>query len=109
MDHTDRSGNQAGQIRNDLSRSRVIALDTDGKAYDSPAFAAALARWFEQGGGRITFLIGGSGGLDDQLLREADERVSFSAMTYTHQMIRLLLLEQCYRGFRILNGEPYHK
>ena len=57
----------------------------------------------------MAFIIGGSLGLDDGVLERADELLSFSAMTFPHQLMRVILLEQIYRGFRILNHEPYHK
>ena len=57
----------------------------------------------------IVFLIGGSLGLDQDLLKRADMKLSFSKMTFPHQMMRMVLLEQVYRGYRIMKGEPYHK
>ncbi|HBA97922.1 MAG TPA: 23S rRNA (pseudouridine(1915)-N(3))-methyltransferase RlmH, partial [Lachnospiraceae bacterium] len=57
----------------------------------------------------IIFIIGGSTGLDSSILETADEKLSFSIMTFPHQMMRVILLEQIYRAYRIINGEPYHK
>ncbi len=57
----------------------------------------------------IVFIIGGSLGLSDEIIDKSDFRLSFSKMTFPHQMIRMILLEQVYRGFRIIRGEPYHK
>jgi 23S rRNA (pseudouridine1915-N3)-methyltransferase len=61
------------------------------------------------GASQITFIIGGDLGLSDGVLEQCDFRLSLSPMTFTHQMVRLILLEQVYRAFRIMRGEPYHK
>ncbi|MBR0152251.1 MAG: 23S rRNA (pseudouridine(1915)-N(3))-methyltransferase RlmH [Lachnospiraceae bacterium] len=87
----------------------VIALTIDGKMYDSVGFAERIEKIGLSGKGQIVFLIGGSLGMDEELLKHADERVSFGRMTYPHQMMRVILLEQIYRAYRILKGEPYHK
>ena len=63
----------------------------------------------ERGGSEVVFLIGGSNGLHPSVLAQAQDRLSLSAMTFTHQLTRLILLEQCYRAFRIRSNEPYHK
>ena len=90
-------------------RSFVILLDLEGKEYDSLAFSRMMEKSFETGGAEITFVIGGSCGVSQELRERANLRISLSEMTFTHQMTRLFLLEQCYRGFRIIRGEPYHK
>ena len=64
---------------------------------------------FVTGKGHIYFVIGGSLGLSDNVLKRADMKLSFSRMTFPHQLMRVILLEQIYRGFRIMNNEPYHK
>lgn len=87
----------------------VIALAIDGKARDSVDFASHLERLTVSGKSTIDFVIGGSLGLHEQLLQRADEKVSFSAMTFPHQLMRVILEEQLYRSFRIINHEPYHK
>ena len=87
----------------------VIALDRKGRAMTSEGFAQKLARLGEQGNPRITFLIGGSMGLDPRLLQDAHFTLSFSTLTFPHQLFRLLLLEQIYRAFTIMRGHPYHK
>lgn len=96
-----------------LSRSRaqaiVVALDLSGKQTDSVQFSVRLTDWLDRGGSEVVFLIGGSNGLHPTVLAKASERLSLSPMTFTHQMTRLILLEQCYRAFRIRSGEPYHK
>ncbi|MDD3931527.1 MAG: 23S rRNA (pseudouridine(1915)-N(3))-methyltransferase RlmH [Eubacteriales bacterium] len=87
----------------------VVALDLKGLAKSSEQFASKMMTWFEKGGSQIVFVIGGANGLDSSVLTRANEHLSLSKLTWTHQMSRLLLLEQCYRAFRIINGEPYHK
>lgn len=91
------------------AKTFVIALEIEGKMVDSEQFAAVIERGLEQGGASLTFVIGGSRGLDRRVLARADLRLSFSQMTFPHQLMRLILLEQIYRAFRILRGEPYHK
>lgn len=87
----------------------VIALAIDGKMLDSEELARQMERWNVDGVSHIAFLIGGSLGLSDAVLSRADYRLSFSRMTFPHQLMRVILLEQIYRTFRIRNGEPYHK
>lgn len=87
----------------------VIALAIDGKMYDSVAFSRKLDHFGMLGRGSVVFVIGGSLGLGEQVLERADESISFSKMTFPHQLMRVILLEQIYRGYRILRNEPYHK
>lgn len=89
--------------------SYVIALAIDGKQYDSVEFANRIEKLGVMGESHIVFVIGGSLGLDERVLNMAKEKISFSKMTFPHQMMRMVLLEQVYRGYRIVNGEPYHK
>ncbi len=86
----------------------VVALDIRGKEKSSEAFAEDIAR-YQMGGSRVVFVIGGSLGLSPAVLQRADAKLSFSPMTFPHQLMRVIFLEQLYRGFRILKGEPYHK
>lgn len=86
-----------------------IALAIDGKQYDSVKFAKHMEQLTISGKSHIQFVIGGSLGLSDKVLQKADEKISFSAMTFPHQLMRVILSEQIYRGFRIINHEPYHK
>ena len=88
---------------------RVIALAIDGRSYDSVAFSKHLEELQVNGYSHIIFIIGGSLGLSEAVLRRADEKLSFSAMTFPHQMMRVILLEQIYRAQRISHNEPYHK
>jgi 23S rRNA (pseudouridine1915-N3)-methyltransferase len=89
--------------------SRVIALDVNGEKLDSEGFAAKLQSLFISGCSHITFIIGGSLGIDDELLKMADYRLSLSDLTFPHQLARLILLEQLFRAFKIMAGETYHK
>lgn len=86
-----------------------IALDIKGKNYDSLQFSDFLVKSLERGRSSVAFFIGGSLGLGNNVLNAARERVSFSPLTFPHQLCRVILLEQLYRSFRILNHEPYHK
>lgn len=96
----------AGHIR---PRDYVIALCIDGKQPASDAFAQKLATLELAGTSRVVFLIGGSNGLSKTICKRADERISFSAMTFPHQLARVMLLEQLYRARKILAHESYHK
>jgi 23S rRNA (pseudouridine1915-N3)-methyltransferase len=87
----------------------LILLDVKGNRKTSQAFAAALQACFTGGRSNITFVIGGSLGLDAELLKRADLRLSLSDMTFPHQLTRLILLEQIFRAYKIINGETYHK
>lgn len=87
----------------------VIALAVEGKQLDSLELAARMERLAVEGKSQLVFLIGGSLGLSKEVMRRADFALSFSAMTFPHQLMRGILLEQIYRSFRIRAGEPYHK
>ncbi|MDY5213459.1 MULTISPECIES: 23S rRNA (pseudouridine(1915)-N(3))-methyltransferase RlmH [Intestinibacter] len=89
--------------------SYVIALAIDGKNLSSEELAETINKLGVRGVSNITFVIGGSLGLSDEVLSRADYKLSFSKMTFPHQLMRLILLEQVYRAYRINNGEPYHK
>lgn len=90
-------------------RSFLVALAIDGEEMSSEGFAARIDGWGKQGIGRVAFLIGGSLGLSEEILSQADLRLSFSRMTFPHQLMRVILLEQLYRAHRINAGAPYHK
>ncbi|KAA0835264.1 MULTISPECIES: 23S rRNA (pseudouridine(1915)-N(3))-methyltransferase RlmH [Bacillus] len=89
--------------------AHVIALAIEGKMKSSEELADNMDRLATYGKSKVTFVIGGSLGLSDAVLKRADEELSFSRMTFPHQLMRLILLEQVYRAFRINRGEPYHK
>lgn len=87
----------------------VIALAIEGKQCSSEELAAQMEKWNVTGVSHLVFIIGGSLGLTPKVLARADHRLSFSKMTFPHQLMRVILLEQIYRSFRIRNNEPYHK
>ena len=87
----------------------VIALDLKGNEYDSVSFSEHLSQCMLQGKSHITFVIGGSLGLHADVLARAKEHLCFSKFTFPHQLMRVILLEQLYRAYRIMNHEPYHK
>ena len=87
----------------------LISLDLNQKEYRSETFAEFLMKNVEISGSNLSFVIGGSYGLSEELKKRANNSFSLSQMTFTHQMTRLILLEQIYRAFKILNNEVYHK
>jgi 23S rRNA (pseudouridine1915-N3)-methyltransferase len=89
--------------------SYVIALDVQGQTWSSEELAGAFRQWELAGQNNLAFVIGGDLGLSPAVLSGSDMRLSLSKMTFTHPMTRIILLEQVYRAFRILRGEPYHK
>lgn len=98
---------EAARLRRALPQGAyTVALCVEGRSLSSPAFAEALSR---AQAARLAFVIGGSNGLDEAFKREADLRVSFSAMTFPHHLFRVMLLEQIYRAAMIRSGRKYHK
>jgi len=93
-------------VKND---TYVVALAIDGKMLSSESFSEFINDLGIRGKSNIAFIIGGSLGLSEEVLRRADYKLSFSPMTFPHQLMRVILLEQIYRGFKIMRGEPYHK
>ena len=87
----------------------VIALAIDGKQRSSEEMAAWMEDLGVRGESHLQFIIGGSLGLSQAVLNRADTKISFSRLTFPHQLMRVILLEQIYRSFRIIKGEPYHK
>ena len=90
-------------------RARVVALDLRGKNLTSEAFAADIDETMTYGTSQMAFIIGGSNGLSDEVLQKTDIKIYFGKMTYPHQLMRLILVEQVYRAFKIMRNEPYHK
>ena len=87
----------------------VIALAIDGQMLDSVELSRKISKLGIDGISHIVFVIGGSLGLSRRVLKRADYKLSFSRMTFHHQLMRVILLEQIYRSYRIISGEPYHK
>lgn len=90
-------------------QSYVISLEVKGKKLSSEGLADKMAELAVTGRSDVTFVIGGSLGLSEEVSRRADLRLSFSDMTFPHQMMRIILLEQIYRSFKINRNETYHK
>ena len=90
-------------------RSYVVALCIAARQRSSEEMADWLSDRMSGGNSHITFLIGGSAGLSERVIRHTQEQISFSALTFPHQLMRVMLEEQLYRWFRIMRGEPYHK
>lgn len=89
--------------------SYIISLVIEGKTMSSEELAEKMENLMIEGVNNVVFIIGGSLGLADEIIDRSDFKLSFSKMTFPHQMMRMILLEQVYRGFRIIRGEPYHK
>ncbi len=107
----DRIRQKEGQriLKNLKEDSYVIALAIQGKKLSSEVFADKMEQLAISGRSHITFIIGGSLGLSPEVLKRADYLLSFSDMTFPHQLMRVILLEQVYRCYRIIHHEPYHK
>ena len=88
---------------------RLVALDERGKAIDSHGFAQQLIHWRDDGRAGVAFVIGGADGLDPDFVARADLTLSFSPLTWPHQLVRIMLAEQLYRATTILSGHPYHR
>ena len=100
---------ESNNILNHLKKdSYLIALDLTGTEYSSEDFSKDIER-ISMGNSSITFIIGGSLGMTDSLLNICNKKICFSKMTFPHQLIRLFLLEQIFRAFKISNGETYHR
>jgi len=86
----------------------LVLLDVKGKNFTSPKFAQKLQSWMLSGKKRLVFVIGGAYGFSEDVYARENEKLSLSKMTFTHKMVRLFFVEQIYRGYTILNNEPYH-
>ena len=89
--------------------SLVLVLDIGGVHWSSEALAEYIRQWEIAGRNNISIIIGGDLGLSDAVITRSDVRLSLSSLTFTHQMVRLILLEQLYRAYKINHNEPYHK
>ncbi len=87
---------------------RVILLDENGKSFSSVGFSQYMQQQFNRGGQGLTFVIGGPYGFSEDVYNRAESKISLSKMTFSHQMIRPIFIEQLYRAMTILKGEPYH-
>ncbi|MDE6620705.1 MAG: 23S rRNA (pseudouridine(1915)-N(3))-methyltransferase RlmH [Lachnospiraceae bacterium] len=96
-------------LKNIKENAYCIALAIDGKKRDSVNLAKHIEQLGLSGKSCLVFVIGGSLGLHDSVIKRADEQLSFSDMTFPHQLMRVILIEQIYRSYRIINGAPYHK
>ena len=93
------------QIKNS---DHLVLLDDKGKDFTSQKFAQKLQQWMLSGKKRLVFVVGGAYGFSDEIYKRGNEKLSLSKMTFSHQMVRLFFVEQIYRGYTILNNEPYH-
>ena len=104
-----RKADEAKALHGILPPGIVVALDERGKSMGSEAFARQIGRWRDDGRPAVSFVIGGADGLDPAFTRAADLMLSFSPLTWPHQMVRIMLAEQLYRTTTILSGHPYHR
>ncbi len=105
-----RKAEEARAIRGQLPDNGItIVLDERGKTLSSDEFAKRLARWRDDGKQAVTLVIGGADGLDQAFVAGADLTLSFSPLTWPHQLVRIMLAEQLYRATTILSGHPYHR
>ena len=93
------------QIKNS---DHLVLLDDKGKDFTSQKFAQKLQQWMLSGKKRLVFVVGGAYGFSEEIYKRGNEKLSLSKMTFSHQMVRLFFVEQIYRGYTILNNEPYH-
>ncbi|MBR4313317.1 MAG: 23S rRNA (pseudouridine(1915)-N(3))-methyltransferase RlmH [Lachnospiraceae bacterium] len=100
---------EAQNIISKIKNEYVIVLDIEGKEYSTVEISEKIKEITLKGASEISFIIGGSYGLDNSIKKHADLRLSFSRLTFPHQLFRVILLEQIYRAFKIINNEPYHK
>lgn len=104
-----RKADEAKALRAALPDGIVVALDERGKTVGSEAFANQIARWRDDGRPAVSFIIGGADGLEPDFVKAADLTLSFSPLTWPHQLVRIMLAEQLYRATTILSGHPYHR
>ena len=104
-----RKDDEARQLIAALPEGVRVVLDEHGKSIPSQAFATQLGRWRDDGRPAVSFVIGGADGHGRELLQGADLTLSFSPLTWPHQLVRIMLAEQLYRATTILSGHPYHR
>ena len=104
-----RKTEEAKAIAAQMAGGIVVALDERGKTFGSEDFAHKLLRWRDDGKQAVSFVIGGADGLDAGFVANADLTLSFSPLTWPHQLVRIMLAEQLYRATTILSGHPYHR
>ena len=95
-------------LKNIQNSDHLVLLDEKGKEYNSIKFSEKIQNWMLSGKKRIVFVVGGSYGFSNNVYQRGNEKISLSKMTFSHQMVRLFFLEQLYRGYSILNNQPYH-
>ena len=91
-----------------INSDHLVLLDDKGKDFTSQKFSQKLQQWMLSGKKRLVFVVGGAYGFSDEIYKRGNEKLSLSKMTFSHQMVRLFFVEQIYRGYTILNNEPYH-
>ena len=96
-------------LKNVKSSQYLVLLSLNGKMEDSVSFSNHLSKMLERSGANLTFVIGGSLGVSEEVKKRANEKIKLSPMTFPHQLARIILLEQLYRAFKIAHNEPYHK
>lgn len=104
----EKESNKVIEKINKLNKPYIIALDVNGKKLSSTKFAKEIENIPTHGYSTIVFLIGGSLGMSNKLLNMANEKICFSSLTFPHQLIRIFLLEQIFRAYKIINNENYH-
>ena len=95
-------------LKNIQISDHLVLLDDKGKDYTSIKFSEKIQNWMLSGKKRIVFVVGGAYGFSEEVFQRGNENLSLSKMTFSHQMVRLFFVEQLYRGYSILNNEPYH-
>ena len=104
-----RKAEEAAALRPALTDGLLVCLDEGGKSLTSQAFAERLRQWRDDGRPAVNFVIGGADGLDPELRSGAELTLSFSPLTWPHQLVRIMLAEQLYRATTIISGHPYHR
>jgi 23S rRNA (pseudouridine1915-N3)-methyltransferase len=104
-----RAARESEQILRSVAGDRLIVLDEEGELADSTAFARRLMVWAETGARHLAFVIGGADGVPANVRERADWLLSLGPMTWPHQLVRVLLLEQLYRAYSLISGHPYHR